>query len=190
MHPSVDLPTIISETRAISLSISLPSSHKHVSSLYRSAYHHLRDTYHISVDQPTIISETRAISLWTSLPSSQKHVPTLCRSAYHHLRNTGNIQNSLDKETRQMLVHTFVTSRLDSYNAVLADLPQQHMCHKPQPLDVYSAPRDPSASTTTLSASESANQIHDSTADLEGIILHGVSPSTDALCSKMASEVT
>ena len=51
-----------------------------------------------------------------------KHVDTFCRSANWQLRNIGLLRKYLDDKTCEMLVHAFVTSRLDFLNSLLYGL--------------------------------------------------------------------
>lgn len=47
------------------------------------------------------------------------HVHYMCRVAYFHLHSIGRIRNLLDRKTTEMMVHTYVTSRLDNGNGLL-----------------------------------------------------------------------
>ena len=49
------------------------------------------------------------------------HISNLCRSAMTAIRKIGQIRQYLDRQTTLTLVHAFVTSRLDSCNALLAN---------------------------------------------------------------------
>ena len=51
------------------------------------------------------------------------HVDKTCRLAMGAIRKIGQIRDHLDQRTAEMLVHAFVTSRLDSCNALLCGLP-------------------------------------------------------------------
>jgi hypothetical protein len=48
-----------------------------------------------------------------------RHVAELCRSAYYHLHNIRKVRHYVTTEVAEMLVHAFVTSRLDQNNALL-----------------------------------------------------------------------
>ena len=50
------------------------------------------------------------------------HISNICRSAMTAIRKIGQIRQYLDRQTTLTLVHAFVTSRLDSCNALLANL--------------------------------------------------------------------
>ncbi len=52
-----------------------------------------------------------------------KHVGKICQKSYFQLRNIGKIQKYLDKTTKEIIVHAFVTNNLDSLNSLLYGLP-------------------------------------------------------------------
>ena len=56
-----------------------------------------------------------------------QHVSSVCRSASFALYNIGKLRTYLDKASTEMLVHTFVSSRLDSCNRLLYGLPQNEL---------------------------------------------------------------
>ena len=43
----------------------------------------------------------------------EHHVKKICQACHYHLRNIGKIRNLIDAHTTHMLVHVFITSRLD-----------------------------------------------------------------------------
>ncbi|XP_063954100.1 uncharacterized protein LOC135153849 [Lytechinus pictus] len=55
------------------------------------------------------------------------HVNRMCSSAMAALRKIGGIRYNLDQRTAEMLVHAFVTSTLDSSNALLGNLPDSEI---------------------------------------------------------------
>ena len=55
------------------------------------------------------------------------HVSSICRSASFALYNIGKLRMYLDKASAEILVHAFVTSRLDSCNSLLHGLPQKEI---------------------------------------------------------------
>jgi hypothetical protein len=59
----------------------------------------------------------------------KEHITKTCRAARFHLRNIGKIRQYLNKETTAMLVHAFVTSRLDNLNGLLYGLPACQIDH-------------------------------------------------------------
>ena len=52
------------------------------------------------------------------------HINKTCQSAMGAIRKIGQIRDHLDQRTTEMLVHAFVTSRLDTCNALLCGLPE------------------------------------------------------------------
>ena len=52
------------------------------------------------------------------------HISSICRTAYIHLHN---IRRYLTIDATKLLVHAFVMSRLDYWNALIAGLPLEHL---------------------------------------------------------------
>ena len=52
------------------------------------------------------------------------HVAAVCRSSFFQLRKIGSIRKYLSNDTCSTLVHSFVTSRIDYCNSLLANLPK------------------------------------------------------------------
>ena len=50
------------------------------------------------------------------------HVSNICRSSFYHLSNLSRIRKHLTKESAAVVVHAFVTSKLDYCNALLYGL--------------------------------------------------------------------
>ena len=53
----------------------------------------------------------------------ESHVNRICQTAYLHLKNISRVRKSLDMQNCEILIHVFVTSRLDCQNAILYGLP-------------------------------------------------------------------
>ena len=51
------------------------------------------------------------------------HVNTVCQKAHNQLRNIGKIQKYLSQDTKEIIVHAFVTTRLDYLNSILYGMP-------------------------------------------------------------------
>ena len=51
--------------------------------------------------------------------SMELHVKKIVSSAWYHLRNIYRIRKFLTRDTTKILVHAFITSKLDSYNCLL-----------------------------------------------------------------------
>ena len=62
-------------------------------------------------------------SLFDHALNMGKHVTTLCQAAYFRLKGINSIRKSLTKDATEILIHAFVTSRLDNANALLMSLP-------------------------------------------------------------------
>ena len=54
----------------------------------------------------------------------EHHVKNLCQTCHYHLRNIRKIRNLIDVHTTHMLVHAFITSRLDYCNSLLVCIPK------------------------------------------------------------------
>ncbi len=54
----------------------------------------------------------------------EENVKQMCRNAYIHLRKIKYIRPYLSKKHAEVLVHAFVTSRIDFHNSLLYGLPQ------------------------------------------------------------------
>ena len=48
-----------------------------------------------------------------------EHVSQICRTAYYHLHNIRRVRHYITTEAAEMLVHAFVTTKLDLNNALL-----------------------------------------------------------------------
>ena len=51
------------------------------------------------------------------------HVNTVIRACYHQIRSTAKIRKYLSMDSASILIHAFVTSRLDNLNSLLVELP-------------------------------------------------------------------
>ena len=55
------------------------------------------------------------------------HVSQICKGAWNHLRLLGKIRPYLDSKSASTLMHSYVSSRLDSFNSLLYGLPKQEI---------------------------------------------------------------
>ena len=55
------------------------------------------------------------------------YVADKCKSSFYHLRNLSRIRKYLTRETAAIVVHAFVTSKLDNCNSLLFGLPKYQM---------------------------------------------------------------
>jgi len=53
--------------------------------------------------------------------SFKSHITDVCKSSFYHLRNISRIRKCLTCEATEMVVHAFVTSKLDYCNSLLMD---------------------------------------------------------------------
>ena len=49
---------------------------------------------------------------------------SICKSSHYHIRNIAKIRKYIDEESAKIVVHAFVTAKLDSCNSLLYGLPQ------------------------------------------------------------------
>ena len=56
--------------------------------------------------------------------SFKAHISDVCKSSFYHLRNISRIRKYLTREATEMVVHAFVTSKLDHCNSLLYGLPK------------------------------------------------------------------
>ena len=52
------------------------------------------------------------------------HVNTVCQKAHNQLPNIGQILKYSSQETKKIIVHAFVTTRLDYLNSLLCGMPE------------------------------------------------------------------
>ena len=57
----------------------------------------------------------------------EENVKEICNASYFHLRNMGRIKKCLDTELRILLVKSFILSKLDFCNGILANIPDHLM---------------------------------------------------------------
>ena len=59
--------------------------------------------------------------------SMQYQINHICKSAWYHLKRIGEIRSFLSLDMTCSLMHSFVSSRLDSFNSLLFGIPQQQL---------------------------------------------------------------
>ena len=85
----------------------------------------------VNIDNITIaetnvnpISVAKNLGVWLdSSLSMSTHINKLCSAAFYHLRNIKRIRKYLSRESATILVHAFISSRLDYCNSLLYGLP-------------------------------------------------------------------
>lgn len=80
----------------------------------------------ISVVDETICSSQKARNIGVIFDHHfrfNEHIASICKSSFYHLRNISNIRKYLSSTTTEILVHAFVSSKLDNCNSLLYGLP-------------------------------------------------------------------
>ena len=54
----------------------------------------------------------------------EDHIKSICKSSHYHTRNIAKIRKYIDEESAKIVVHAFVTAKLDSCNFLRYGLPQ------------------------------------------------------------------
>ena len=65
--------------------------------------------------------------IFDSIMDCRAQITQTCKSGWFHLRNIGKIRQFLDKGATEILVHAFVTSRIDFNNALYLGLPDSQI---------------------------------------------------------------
>ena len=55
--------------------------------------------------------------------SMHVHVKKVCQAAFYHLRSISKIRRYLSQDTTEILIHAYITSKLDNCNSLLYGLP-------------------------------------------------------------------
>jgi hypothetical protein len=82
---------------------------------------------------PFVNIGTESIKAWKEARNSgvlfddtmnfEKQVAAICKSSFYHLRNISRIRKHLSVESTNILIHAFITGRLDNCNSLLYGLP-------------------------------------------------------------------
>ena len=59
--------------------------------------------------------------------SLNEHIAKICKSSQYHLSNIGKIRKLLDQNTTEILLHAFVSSKMDNCNELLFGLPKYQL---------------------------------------------------------------
>ena len=88
---------------------------------YYSQYHTLPLFSHFSIGNERLTTTPNARSLGVVLDDMlfDVHVSDICRSSFHQLRNLSKIRKYLTSESSEIVVHAFITSKLDYCNSLL-----------------------------------------------------------------------
>ena len=63
-------------------------------------------------------------AIFDTTMSMLPHVNNVCKSAFHHPRTISRIRRFLSTQTTEILIHAFVTSKLDHSNSILYNVPK------------------------------------------------------------------
>ncbi len=66
-------------------------------------------------------------SLWDNEMSMDKHISKICSSTFHHLRNIASIRKYLTKKQTEIIIHAYITSKLDYCNSLLKGVPEYQL---------------------------------------------------------------
>ena len=58
----------------------------------------------------------------------EQHVKKICSEANYHLRNISKIRKYLTQDSAQILIHAFISSKLDYCNSLLYGIPKYLVC--------------------------------------------------------------
>jgi hypothetical protein len=57
--------------------------------------------------------------------SFDEHVKQVCKSSFFHFRNVSRIRKYLTKDSVEIIIHAFITAKLDYCNSLLYGLPKR-----------------------------------------------------------------
>ena len=86
----------------------------------------------IQVGDEKILPKSSARNLGVTIDhcfNLTEHVKKICVSCHYHLRNIAKIRKYLSENTSEILVHAFISSKLDNCNSLLYGLPK-HLLNK------------------------------------------------------------
>ena len=73
--------------------------------------------------QPAQSARNIGVILHSTIMTMLPHVDSVCKSAFYHLRNISRIRKFLSTNTTKILIHAFVSSKLDHCNSPLYNVP-------------------------------------------------------------------
>lgn len=62
-------------------------------------------------------------SMWDQAAAMEEHVRYICKTCYYHLHNIAAIRHMLTRVATEQLMHAFISTRLDSCNSLLLNVP-------------------------------------------------------------------
>jgi hypothetical protein len=100
---------------------------KTIFTLMHSRFRPCPPLYHIQVGDELIPFSSFATNLgviFDETLSLEQHIKQVCKSSFFHLRNISRIRKYLTPESTEVLIHAFVSSKLDYCNSLLYGLPK------------------------------------------------------------------
>uniref|UniRef100_A0A669B8C0 Reverse transcriptase domain-containing protein n=1 Tax=Oreochromis niloticus TaxID=8128 RepID=A0A669B8C0_ORENI len=91
-------------------------------------FQHLSQNFILRIDDSVINcrDKVKNLGVWFDMVLSfESHVKEITKTAFYHLRNIARIRQVLSSDTAEVLVHAFVSSRIDYCNALLSGLPKK-----------------------------------------------------------------
>ncbi|KAL4006782.1 hypothetical protein ACER0C_000634 [Sarotherodon galilaeus] len=91
-------------------------------------FQHLSQNFILRIDDSVINcrDKVKHLGVWFDMVLSfESHVKEITKTAFYHLRNIARIRQVLSSDTAEVLVHAFVSSRIDYCNALLSGLPKK-----------------------------------------------------------------
>ena len=99
------------------------------------------DYIHVGTELIRPSKSAKNIGVWfDNTLSMEKQVNMICRTGFYHLRNIATIRKFLSCKHCEILIHAFVTTRLDYCNSLFSGLPQylrETSCTKLRSLSSY-----------------------------------------------------
>ena len=95
--------------------------------LISSRYHPRPPLDSLQIGNMTVVPSSSARNLGVIFDKCfdlEDHIKSICKSSHYRIRNIAKIRKYIDKESAKIVVHTFVTAKLDSCNSLLYGLPQ------------------------------------------------------------------
>ncbi|KAL4004124.1 protocadherin delta 1 [Sarotherodon galilaeus] len=91
-------------------------------------FQHLSQNFILRIDDSVINcrDKVKNLGVWFDMVLSfESHVKEITKTAFYHLRKIARIRQVLSSDTAEVLVHAFVSSRIDYCNALLSGLPKK-----------------------------------------------------------------
>ena len=94
------------------------------------AHHRMQpplNSLHIGSNEIPASSSAKNIGVWFDVMSMDKQINNICKSAFYHLRNIAKVTKFISLRHCEILIHAFVTSKLDHCNTLLTGLRQDQI---------------------------------------------------------------